>query len=137
MSGSLAPAAGERFAALLVIEKTGLAEGHDHARVLLVLVQRPLVAQTFEHHILDRLSGREHRILRNVPDPHAFAHGARTGIGLLDAGNDFEERRFAGAIRPNQPDVIAVRDGKRKPFEQRPRAVGFGQCFAGKKNTHR
>ena len=45
---------------------------------------------------------------RSVP-----VEGQRAGIGLIDAADQIEQRRLAGAVRPDQREDRARRDGER------------------------
>jgi hypothetical protein len=132
----LAPAAGERLAAQLGLVETGLAEGDGNAAELLVLVERVVVVQRVEQHFLDSLAGREHRILRHVPDAYTLAQSARAGVRLLDAGENLQQRRLARSIRPHQPDVIALGHSERQSFEERTRRERLGERLSGEEDGH-
>ena len=62
---------------------------------------------------------REDGVLRHVADAQSLARGARTRRGRLDAGQDLEQRRLAGAVRAHEPDVVALEHAERQPVEER------------------
>src|SRR5439155_18776530 len=47
-------------------------------------------------------------ILRVIAGFGIVAERARAGLGREDAGEDFEQRGFAGAIRANEHDALAA-----------------------------
>jgi len=52
-------------------------------------------------------------------------------VGALEAGDDFEQRRFAAAVAPHQPDALAGLERKIDPVEQGQVAVGEAEAVEG------
>ena len=130
----LPPTAGERVGGNGSIGEAGFAEGAGDARGFLVVVERLLLLHGVDQDVFDRHPRREDRILRHVADAHTSAHRARAGVGLLEAGDDFEQCRLARSVRTDETDVIAGSDGEAEVFEERPRGERLRQRFAGKKD---
>ncbi len=57
---------------------------------------------------LDRMCSIKCRVLRHVADAELPAHRSGSLIGLFEPGHDLQQGRFAGAIRPDQSDMIAL-----------------------------
>src|SRR5437763_570713 len=55
----------------------------------------------------DRAAGHLFHILTEVADGDLLRHGDRAFIGRLFADDHAEERRLAGAVRPDQADLLA------------------------------
>ena len=125
------PAAGEGGRVLGVVHEAGLAEGDGDARLFVVVVEDVVVLEAFEEDVLDGQAGGEDGILGDVADADAFADGAVAGVGLFDAGDDFHERRFAGAVGTDEADVVALEEGEGEVVEEGARGVGLGEALAG------
>ena len=61
------------------------------------------VADVFVH-ILRRI---EHEILRQIADDEFASPGDVAAVRRLQPGEDAQERRFAAAVAPDQPDAVA------------------------------
>ncbi len=74
--------------------------------------------------------GREHdleqrllcsrRFLRDLADAQPLRQFDRTAFGRQVAGDEFEQRRLAGAVAPDEADFHAFRNDSRRALEQRP-----------------
>ena len=131
---ALAPAAGQGIGGERTVGEAGLTERAADPRRRFVFVERGRAAQRVGQDVLDRHAGREDGVLRDVADANALAHGARAGVGLLDAGENLQQRRFPRTIRPHQSDVIALRDGEAEVLEKWPRRERLRQRLAGEQN---
>ena len=54
----------------------------------------------------------QHRLLCHISNAHALLHMHRAVVGMLHAGQNFEQRRFASAIAPNQANAFTGFKGK-------------------------
>ena len=61
----------------------------------------------FSHH---RLALHLSDVLAEVADGDAAVHRYLALVRLLRLGDEAEERRFAGAVRADEPDVLAAMD---------------------------
>jgi len=82
-------------------------------------------------------AGRELRFLSEIGEACAFAERDFSGVGLAALGEDFEERRFAGAVGANQADAVAFVNAERNVSKEKRRAVGLGQSLSIQKERHR
>jgi hypothetical protein len=57
---------------------------------------------------------REGGILRHVADARPAAQRPHASVGLLDAGQDLEQRRLAGAVGTDQPKALTLADAQRQ-----------------------
>src|SRR6185295_12354528 len=73
-----------------------------------VLEQRKLLEQA---DLLEGAGDAEPRpLVRREPDEACSIEQKRTRVGLIDAGEEVQERRFAGAVRADQREDRACRD---------------------------
>ena len=56
----------------------------------------------------------EMRLLGEQPEGQAALAMDLAAIGLVAAGGEAQQRRLAGAVRPDQPDPVAERDRRRR-----------------------
>ena len=66
-------------------------------------------------------------LLRQVQDASAAPPIDRPFVGGLGAGENRKQRRFAGAVRPQETYPVAAPHGESDVRKQRLRPVGFGQ----------
>ena len=59
----------------------------------------------------------EVRLLGEQAERQPALPGDLAAVGLVDAGGDPEQRRLAGAVRPDEPDAVADRDRRRDRVE--------------------
>ena len=59
-------------------------------------------------HVLDRMRSVKGRFLRNVADAELSAHRSGALIRFFKPCHDLQQGRFAGAVRPDQSDMIAL-----------------------------
>ena len=59
------------------------------------------------------------------PMVQPLASSTRPRVRLLDATHDPQQRRLAGAVRPDQGDLFAGRDGQRDVVQDRARTIAF------------
>ena len=127
----LSPAAGERIRYLRAIGESRLPERPPDSRRLLVFIKRRLPAQRIEQHLLGGQPRSEDRILRHIPDAHPLPHRPPPRVRQLDARQNLQQRRLPRPIRPDQTDVIPLRDRETEILKQRPRRKRLRQRFAG------
>jgi hypothetical protein len=60
----------------------------------------------------------EQRLLRHVADPQALRLLQEAVVELLQAGDDLEQRRLAGAVAADQADALARLERQRRAVEQ-------------------
>ncbi len=102
-----APAAGKMIGPLIGIAETDLRQRDRRPGFALVILDR-LAGKRGQKHRADAQTGSERVVLGQVTDARAAPQGTRAGVGLLKAGQQFQERRFAGAVRSDQPQALAV-----------------------------
>ena len=61
--------------------------------------------------------GVELGLLREVADRQAPAHAEGAAVRRLDAGEDLRERRLAGAVGADEPDLLAAREREGRVVE--------------------
>ena len=111
----LLPAAGERRTSRCVaVGEAGLAERDGDAALDLVLVERLGRAAPRAAPTPTRRAVVEDRVLRHVADAQPLARRARARGRLLEAGEDLQQRRLAGAVRADEADVVALEDAERE-----------------------
>ena len=65
------------------------------------------------------------------PDAQALARRARAESRRLEAGQDLQQRRLAGAVRAHEADVVVLEDAERQALEERRCAEGLGELLTG------
>jgi hypothetical protein len=123
------PAARERGGGLRAIREAGAADGHGDAPVGVVLVVAGLEHGLAQHR-LHRGVGSEARVLGDVAEPKALADRAASTRRLVEAGEDAEQRRLAGAVRAHEPRVIALEDSEGESLEEGRAPEGLGEVLA-------
>jgi hypothetical protein len=103
----------------------------------LVLVEPVIGRRGLGNDLLDRGSHGEHRGLRHEPDPEPLAARAGPVVRRLDPGEDLEDGRLAGAVRPHQADMVPLVQGEGEPLEEGRRAERLGEAFATEKDSRR
>ena len=73
--------------------------------------------QARAHIIAQRRKAGEIRLLRHVANGSAGLQEARAVIGLDQAGGDPEQRRFAGAVAPDQRRAVAFRNDELRALQ--------------------
>ena len=126
----LLPAARERLRLLRLVREAGPSHRDGDLAVALVRVE-PLVRERFAQHGADARARSERGILRHVADAQALARRARAGGRRLEAGQDLQQRRLAGAVRADEADVVVLEDAERQALEERRRAEGLGELLTG------
>ncbi len=74
-----------------------------------------------------------------VPDDSVKSvapHGEFARVRLLEAGQDFKERRFARSVRTDKARAFVIRKPERQIFKKRARTEAFGQIPAAEENRH-
>ena len=120
----LLPPAGEDASPRRPVGEAGPADRDRDAALHLVLVEAEAVEGMGE----DRRDGRaflERGVLRHEPDAKSLARRARAGGRLLEAGEDAQQSRLAGAVRADEADVVALEDAEREALEERRRPEGL------------
>ena len=59
------------------------------------------------------------RFLRQIADHRARLRETLAGIGLDEPGGDLQQRRFSGAVAPDEADAVTGGDGQPRPGEKR------------------
>ena len=59
-------------------------------------------------HIAHRQPGSKRRLLPDIADARPLAFRHLTGIRILFLGQNFQQRRLAGSVRPNEANAVAV-----------------------------
>ena len=77
----------------------------------------------------DRMARHELRFLRQVMDARLGIAPDRAAVGVGQAGNDFQERRLAGAVKADEAQFLAAVDGKGHVVEEDAQAIGFLYIF--------
>jgi hypothetical protein len=129
---ALPPAAREGAGRTLDRLEPEAAEGPRRPGVALGIVERK-PGERREDRCLDRRAGLERRVLLDEGDARRLADRACPGIGLLDPGDDPEQRRLAGAVRTDEADPVAAADTERDPGEERSGAELLADRIAGEK----
>jgi hypothetical protein len=80
---------------------------------------RLLLAHAARHRIEHGGLRIEHRFLLDVGNLEALLHHEQAIVEARAARNDFQERRLAGAVTPDQADAFAGFKGKISVVEQR------------------
>ena len=98
-------------------------------KALLQSAQLPRPPGRHVHHrlVADRLA-----FLRQVADHRPFIAFDRARIRFIRFQNNGKQRRFAGAVRANQRDALAVVYGQGRVLEERAAADGFAEIPDGK-----
>ena len=65
----------------------------------------------------------EHRLLRHVADAQALGQLQQAVVELLEAGDDLQQRRLAGAVAADEAEPLAGLERERRAVEQRDVAV--------------
>ena len=86
--------------------------------------------------LADGLAGREGVVLGEVADAHAAAGDDLAFVGGFAAGEDLQQRRFAGTVGADQPDPFAGPQFDPQIGEQRTMAETLGEAAAAEQKTH-
>ena len=89
-----------------------------------------------QHHLLidDRDAELEHPLRRRPGDLFAVDRDL-AGIGLVGAGKDLHQRRFAGAVLADQPVHLAAADMRDRRREARRRRESACRCRASRESA--
>ena len=90
------------------------------------------VADVFLH-ILRRI---EHEILRQIAGHQIALPRNFAAVGRLQAGEDFQKRRLAAAVAPDQADAVAFLNAERGGVENRALVVAHGDFGGGNDGGH-
>src|SRR5215470_10951159 len=77
--------------------------------------------------VANRFAGRKVRDLVNQTEPRTLSNCDVACIGNGSATHDSKQRRFAGAVRTDNPDPRAVWHDERHILKKRCRAESFGE----------
>ncbi len=114
------------------IGKPGVDFG-DPVRIggVLGFVQQRGPLQVGGEHDVDQAFRAARRLLQQTADPGALAHGQTAGFGAKIAGNDVEERGFAGAVAADKPGATAGGHPHRGFVDQKAPGDPDGEVFNG------
>jgi len=76
------------------------------------------IRNAVEHETKHRLIRKRLDLLWKKADPYAWNGSHDSRIGFDVAREEPKQARLAGAVRPDEPDVIALVHLQREPFEQ-------------------
>ena len=131
------PAKGLGYALLPVPAIQGFDFGLQRVEVAAALV-RQVALQQLLHALQAHAHGLEHAglgvelgLLRHVGHAQPVLALYLAVVGALEAGDDFEQRRFAAAVAPHQSDALAGLERKIDPVEQGQVAVGEAEAVEG------
>ncbi len=79
----------------------------------------------------ERAIGLVGEALTQESDPDAWSQGSRAAGGLLFAGDDPQQGRFSGAVRPDQANAFAAIDDEGNGVENGVVAVANGDVGDG------
>ena len=91
---------------------------HHVLQAAQLVLERDEVARTGEHVLTERQLLLERRPLVVQRHPRPFRKGELAAVLLGLAGEDPEQRRLAGAVRPGERDTVAALDGERNSVEE-------------------
>ncbi len=77
----------------------------------------------------DGRARRRRGLLGDARQPRALAHGDVAAIRFAEPCQDLQERGFPRAVRPDQPEPVALGDGERDVLKQRKGPVGFREAL--------
>jgi hypothetical protein len=112
----------------LVLELGGLVRrlvGIVHHQLIVALDDGGLGGDAFHDVFENRLVGIERRLLRQVADGGAFGQPRLAVPLLVEPGHDLEDRRLAGAVRPQDADLGVRVEGEMDILEHLLGAVGL------------
>src|SRR6185437_3588528 len=130
------PAAGEGFDRLLEVLEAHPTQKSHRARFALMFIER-LFGEGVDDDLLNRFAGGESIFLRHISEAKLPAHRELAFIGLLEAGDDFQQRRFSRAVGTNEASAVFIIEADGNAIEQKSPAEGFGERLTAKKKTHR
>ena len=110
---TLTPPAGERGHRLSRIGKGSHAQGLCDTACMLVRIVPPGNQDLIED-LFDRLGRCKGWFLRHIRGLELAPNRTGATIRFLDASENLEQGRFAGAVRTDQAHMIAVKQGKRE-----------------------
>ena len=120
---------------LVGVAEADLREGDGGAGLAFVVFEM-IVGEGGEEHVADGLAGGENVVLGEVAEAGGAAQRTDAGVGLLASGQQAQEGRFAGAVRPDEADALAGAEVEGQVGEQRPRAVALGQPLHAQQDGH-
>src|SRR5580698_191016 len=119
------PAAGERGGFGVDVFESGAAQGFGEARATIGRGHADAFKGGFDDGA-DRGAVFENGILLYVADARAFAQGDFAIVRLYVAGENAQQRGFAGAVGPDEAHAVALGNGEGYVFEERVGSEGFG-----------
>ncbi len=96
----------------------------------------PRLADALRHGLEDRPSRREDGLLRDAGELQCGREPEPAVVGSCATLDDFQQARLAGAVAPDEADVLARLDHQVRMIEQRDVAVGEGD-FGKLEEGHR
>src|SRR6202158_5106081 len=106
------------------ILENGAAQSLGKARAALGSREVAKIERTLNHRAHGG-SGFETRILLYVGETRPLPKRNLSSIGINLTGQDSQQRRFAGPIRPNQADTISIGNSERNILKERIRSKRF------------
>ena len=133
-SESFFPAAGERVDRDSRVGKSDFGEDDGRFSFSVVIVDKPFVEVCIaesEEEFFARCICKETVLLSEVSDFEIATGFERAIVGMLEAGEDFQERGFPGSVRAKEPDTLIVIEAQGDIGEQPAMAKGFGEILTG------
>ncbi len=121
---ALLPPPGKSCGFGVEVFETGAAQGFRKARPALGGVNCAPLHGIFSHGP-HRGSGLKFGILLHVADPEPLSESHFPAVRIFGAGQNSQQGRFAGTIRANQSDPVAIGDRKRHVLKERIRSKGL------------
>jgi hypothetical protein len=134
-SQPLAPAARKDPRRPIRAREAGLRQGNCRPDLTLVVIHG-LAGQGSEHDLVRGLARGEDVVLGDVPEASGAAQRARAGVGVLQAGEQPQQRGLAGAVWANQADALPGAEVQGQVGEQRPGAEALGQAQDAQQDGH-
>ncbi|EWS54886.1 hypothetical protein X551_02314 [Methylibium sp. T29] len=91
---------------------------------LVALAQRLHLGKADAHRVEHAGLGVEHRLLRHQREPQALLQLQRAVVGLLEPGDDLQQRGLAGAVAADQADALTGLEREAGVVEQGDVAIG-------------
>ena len=111
------------------IVQVGAWGGHLGLQCAHRLLHRQQVVDCREHLVVQRAAWLDAGVLRQVADDEARWQLRATAVGVFEAGDDFEQRRLAGAVGRHQGGTLGGLERQRHVVEDALAAVVFPEVF--------
>jgi len=86
-------------------------------------------------HLFNAVARGKTRLLWNIAHASMATQGARALIRRFESGQNFEQRRFAGAVRTDQSHVVTVKQRQSQVRKQGSHPITFTDRFTTQQNV--